>query len=325
VGSKRILKIESPALWGIITIIITVIGIVGTMLVSGSFQRKGYHLAIEMIENKVLTNVDERIAPDITVYYKTEQVPNLMLLGIRIRNSGAEGVQQGDIITPIKFTFSDPSLRVLGEAAVSNNPRHVIVDQALSEDRRELELAFSLLNKGWFFEMSILYTGQKLSIPTVYAQIKNISENEVTTLQDLTELTKEQSVVKRRLETGWIRLGVGMVLLGTLCACFIIFASWLVWKPGSAGYALADKLVGKIGLAKVFLLALYLAFWPIFLYIFGVYLGMYGYWKLMNEYGVNKTDLRIFIMFGISLTILTCMVIAFSIFGLVKFIKGRHK
>ena len=45
------------------------------MLVSGSFQRKGYHLAIEMIENKVLTDVDERIAPDITVYYKTEQVP----------------------------------------------------------------------------------------------------------------------------------------------------------------------------------------------------------------------------------------------------------
>jgi len=295
------------------------------MLVSGSFQRKGYHLAIEMIKNKVLTDMDERIAPDIMVYYRTEQVSNLMLLSIRISNSGAEGVQKGDIITPIKFTFSDPSLRILGEAVVNNNPRHVIVDQALSEDRRELELAFSLLNKGWFFEMSILYMGQKLSIPTVYAQIKNISENEVTTLQDLTQLTKEQSVVKRRLETGWIRLGVGMALLGALCACFIIFASWLVWEPGSAGYALANKLVGEIGSARAFLVALCLAFYRIFLYVFGVYLGMYEYWELMNEYGGDKTDLRIFIMFAISLTVLTCMVISSFISGLVKFIKGRDK
>jgi len=194
-----------------------------TLYLSGTFSRRGSHIAIELLQKGILVDVDERIAPDVSVSYRDILVSRVQMARLRIRNSGTQGISnQTDVIQPLTFSFPTAETLILGKGVVQEKrPDEIVVSQKLSDDGTALQVEFDLLNKGWWFVFDILYSCPETCLPIVEGKIKNVNMEEVTSVLDRTDTVIPESADRKKLTapTMWLLLG----------SCYIHLAAlWLI-------------------------------------------------------------------------------------------------
>jgi len=159
----------------LIPIIVTII--IGILPIALEDEKQ---LSLEVIENKPLISVDQKIREEINISYKEEVLERLFLLTVKFVNDGNLGINgKTDIVEKIEISLREDNCKIIGEPEIPENPHDIKLTFYPTMDQKTVKFDFDLMNKGDYIFMDILYTGDELADPNVHAKIVDIKDIEI--------------------------------------------------------------------------------------------------------------------------------------------------
>ena len=187
----------------LIPIILAIIGILVPILLEDEKQ-----LSLEVIENKALISVDQKIREEIMISYNGEVMERLFLLTLKFVNTGDLGINgETDIVESIEISLREDNCTIIGEPEILENPIDVKLTFYPTTDQKTVKFDFDLMNSDDYFLMDILYTGDELADPKVHAKIVDIKDIEIRSKLESIEEERKQDLL-------WIITGFLTVILG---------------------------------------------------------------------------------------------------------------
>lgn len=187
----------------LIPIILAIIGILVPILLEDEKQ-----LSLEVIENKPLISVDQKIREEIMISYNDEVMERLFLLTLKFVNTGDLGINgETDIVESIEISLREDNCTIIGEPEILENTNNVKLKFYPTTDQKTVKFVFDLMNSDDYFLMDILYTGDELADPKVHAKIVDIKDIEIRSKLESIEEEWKQDLL-------WIISGFLTVILG---------------------------------------------------------------------------------------------------------------
>jgi hypothetical protein len=197
-------------LLGIIGIIL---GIISIVLPIALEEEK--HLSLEVIENKALISVDQKIREEIKISYNDKVVERLFLLSVKFVNDGDFGINgKTDIIENIEISLREDNCKILGEPEILENPSDIKLAFYPPMDQKTVKFDFDLMNPNDYFLMDILYTANALAClkDPLHAKIVDIKDIEIRSSIESGE--KELGINLMLIIQGFILVVIGLFGLG---------------------------------------------------------------------------------------------------------------
>ena len=187
----------------LIPIILAIIGILVPILLEDEKQ-----LSLEVVENKPLISVDQKIREEIKISYNEEVLERLFLLTVKFVNDGDLGINgETDIVESIEISLREDNCKIIGEPEILENPSDIKLTFYPTTDQKTLKFDFDLMNSDDYFLMDILYTGEELADPNVHAKIVDIKDIEICSKLESIEEERKQNLL-------WIIIGFLTVIIG---------------------------------------------------------------------------------------------------------------
>ena len=137
-------------------------------------------LSLEVIENKPLISVDQKIREEIMISYNDEVIERLFLLTLKFVNDGDMGVNgKTDIVERIEISLREENCKIIGEPEILENPSDIKLTFYPTTDQKTIKFDFDLMNSNDYFLMDLFYTGDELADPKVHAKIVDIKDIEI--------------------------------------------------------------------------------------------------------------------------------------------------
>ena len=137
-------------------------------------------LSLEVIENKPLISVDQKIREEIMISYNDEVLERLFLLTVKFVNDGDVGVNgKTDIVERIEISLREDNCKIIGEPKILENPSDINLTFYPTTDQKTIKFDFDLMNSNDYFLMDLFYTGDELADPNVHAKIVDIKDIEI--------------------------------------------------------------------------------------------------------------------------------------------------
>jgi hypothetical protein len=206
------------AIWAqIISLPIAIISIVVSILLAKAAKPKK-SLTYEVISSKTEPiQIDAGIKSDIKISYKGEPVENLYIIDGKIKNTGAESIQEskGDVVEPITFPFPRESKLVVKpeDIVIEVQPPERIVEGKPDKTGSGVSLEFKLLNPGDEVFVRFIYTGEYYE-PEPYANIAGIHEINQIDLEEKRLEEKVRGYATTILMAGVLYLSCYGILMG---------------------------------------------------------------------------------------------------------------
>ena len=174
----------------LIPIILAIIGILVPILLEDEKQ-----LSLEVIENKPLISVDQKIREEIMISYNDEIMERLFLLTLKFVNTGDLGINgETDIVESIEISLREDNCKIIGEPEILENPSDIKLTFYPTTDQKTIKFDFDLMNSNDYFLMDLFYTGDELADPDVHAKIVDIKDIEIRSKMESSEKEQEQSL-----------------------------------------------------------------------------------------------------------------------------------
>jgi hypothetical protein len=161
-----------------IVLIPVIVSIIGIFLPIALEEEK--HLSLEVIENKALISVDQKIREEINISYNDKVVERLFLLTVKFVNDGDFGINgKTDIVESIEISLREDNCKIIGEPEILENPSDIKLAFYPAMDQKTVKFDFDLMNSNDYFLMDILYTANALAclkdpLPAKIVDIKDI-------------------------------------------------------------------------------------------------------------------------------------------------------
>ena len=174
----------------LISIILAIFGILVPILLEDEKQ-----LSLEVIENKPLISVDQKIREEIMISYNDEVMERLFLLTLKFVNTGDLGINgKTDIVERIEISLQEDNCKIIGEPEILENPNNVKLKFYPTMDQKTIKFDFDLMNSNDYFLMDLLYTGDELADPDVHAKIVDIKDIEIRSKMESSEKEHKRSL-----------------------------------------------------------------------------------------------------------------------------------
>ena len=175
----------------LIPTILAIIGILVPILLEDEKQ-----LSLEVIGNKPLISVDQKIREEIMISYNDEVMERLFLLTLKFVNTGDLGINgETDIVESIEISLREDNCKIIGEPEILENPNNVKLKFYPTIDQKTVKFDFDLMNKGDYFFMDILYTGDELADPNIHAKIVDIKDIKIRSKFESIEEEQEENLM----------------------------------------------------------------------------------------------------------------------------------
>ncbi len=133
-----------------------ILGIIGILLPIALEEEK--HLSLEVIENKALISVDQKIREEINISYNDKVVERLFLLTVKFVNDGDFGINgKTDIVESIEISLRGDNCKIIGEPEILENPSDIKLAFYPAMDQKTVKFDFDLMNPNDYFRMHPLY------------------------------------------------------------------------------------------------------------------------------------------------------------------------
>ena len=248
-------------------------------------------LSLEVVENKPLISVDQKIREEINISYNEEVLERLFLLTVKFVNDGDLGINgETDIVESIEISLREDNCKIIGEPEILENPSDIKLSFYPTTDQKTVKFDFDLMNSDDYFLMDILYTGEELADPNVHAKIVDIKDIEIC--------RKLESSKKKKQETNlfWILAGF----------CIIVAS---LWVPRSEKFWTdIRKTKGKENIVKTIFLS-YVVIGSFFFYT--------GLWRIASQlkYEHSLVGANYFVFMGIITIIVLAIVVMDTFFA----------
>ena len=101
----------------LIPIILAIIGILVPILLEDEKQ-----LSLEVVENKPLISIDQKIREEINISYNEEVLERLFLITLKFVNDGDLGINgENDIVESIEISLREDNCKIIGEPEILEN------------------------------------------------------------------------------------------------------------------------------------------------------------------------------------------------------------
>ena len=256
-----------------------ILGIIGILLPIALEEEK--HLSLEVIENKALISVDQKIREEINISYNDKVVERLFLLTVKFVNDGDFGINgKTDIVESIEISLRGDNCKIIGEPEILENPSDIKLAFYPAMDQKTVKFDFDLMNPNDYFLMDILYTANALAClkDPLHAKIVDIKDIEI----------------RSNIESGEKELGINLI--------GIIEGFLFVVLGLSAFYIYRIKKFNSLRETKI--RNIFLKTLPLFYVVMGYFLFYKGLWEIASPlnyeplFGVNI----VLIMWGIALS-----------------------
>lgn len=281
----------------VVTLIPVILGIIAIVLPIALEEEK--HLSLEVIENKALISVDQKIREEINISYKGKVVERLFLLTVKFVNDGDFGINgKTDIVESIVISLREDNCKILGGPEILKNPSDIKLAFYPVMDQKTVKFDFDLMNSNDYFLMDILYTANDLVSPNLHAKIVDIKDIEICSKIESGEKELEKNLM-------WIILGFLVVVMGLLMLIELLY-----------------KKIFTI-LEKTTIRDIYLNILPLLYVIMGYFFFYMGIWRIASPlnyetlFGVSWP-----LIMGGSITLFIC--IAISAFVIWNTFFARH-
>ena len=252
----------------------TILAIIGILLPIALEEEK--HLSLEVIENKALISVDQKIREEINISYKGKVVERLFLLTVKFVNDGDFGINgKTDIVENIEISLREDNCKILGEPEILENPSDIKLAFYPAMDQKTVKFDFDLMNSNDYFLMDILYTANALACLNLHAKIVDIKDIEI----------------RSKIESGEKKLGKN---LSYILAGFLLVVVGQV-ELNRRRFKLMEKTTKRAIFYKASIFLFYVAMGGFFFYM--------GIWRIASPlnyetlFGVNS----LLILWGVSL------------------------
>ncbi|NQE53507.1 hypothetical protein C5S29_07930 [ANME-1 cluster archaeon GoMg3.2] len=195
----RVVMMLIPVILGIITLVLPIA------------LEEEKHLSLEVIENKALISVDQKIREEITISYNDKVVERLFLLTVKFVNDGDFGINgKTDIIENIEISLREDNCKILGEPEILENPSDIKLAFYPAMDQKTVKFDFDLMNPHDYFLMDILYTANALAClkDPLHAKIVDIKDIEIRSKTESGE--KELGINLMLIIQGFILVVIGL-------------------------------------------------------------------------------------------------------------------
>ena len=195
----------------IVAVLIPVIlGIIGILLPIALEDEK--QLSLEVIENKPLISVDQKIREEINISYNDKVVERLFLLTVKFVNDGDFGINgKTDIVESIEISLRGDNCKILGEPEILENPSDIKLAFYPAMDQKTVKFDFDLMNSNDYFLMDILYTANALACPNLDFKIVDIKDIEIRSKTESGEKELEINLVL--IMQGFLLVVMGLFVL----------------------------------------------------------------------------------------------------------------
>ena len=164
----------------VVMLIPVILGIIAIVLPIALEEEK--HLSLEVIENKALISVDQKIREEINISYNDKVVERLFLLTVKFVNDGDFGINgKTDIVESIEISLREDNCKIIGEPEILENPSDIKLAFYPAMDQKTVKFDFDLMNPNDYFRMDILYTANALAClkDPLHAKIVDIKDIEI--------------------------------------------------------------------------------------------------------------------------------------------------
>jgi hypothetical protein len=186
-----------------------IVSIIGILLPIALEEEK--HLSLEVIENKALISVDQKIREEVNISYNDEVVERLFLLTVKFVNDGDFGINgKTDIVERIEISLREDNCKIIGEPEILENPSDIKLAFYPVMDQKTVKFDFDLMNSNDYFLMDILYTANDLVSPNLHAKIVDIKDIEICSKIESGE--KELEISLMLILNGFLLVVIGLVL-----------------------------------------------------------------------------------------------------------------
>jgi hypothetical protein len=266
-----------------------ILGIIGILLPIA--LEEGKHISLEVIENKALISVDQKIREEINISYNDKVVETLFLLTVKFVNDGDFGINgKTDIVESIEISLRGDNCKIIGEPEILENPSDIKLAFYPAMDQKTVKFDFDLMNPNDYFRMDILYTANALAClkDPLHAKIVDIKDIEI----------------RSNIESGEKELGINLISIieGFLLVVLGLFMIYIIKNFNS---------LRETTIRNIFLKTL-----PLCYVVMGYFLFYNGLWEIASPlnyeplFGVN----RVLIIWGIALS-MSIAILAFVIRG----------
>ena len=197
-------------------IAIAIIGILVPILLEDEKQ-----LSLEVVENKPLISVDQKIREEIKISYNEEVMERLFLLTVKFVNDGDLGINgKTNIVESIEISLREENCEIIGEPEILENPNGIKLTFYPTTDQKTIKFDFDLMNSNDYFLMDILYTGDELADPNVHAKIVDIKDIEIRSKIESSGEEQEKNLF--------------LIFGGFILVVFFLWGlrseEWLIWE-----------------------------------------------------------------------------------------------
>ncbi|MBK7894687.1 MAG: hypothetical protein IPJ90_07325 [Anaerolineaceae bacterium] len=150
------------------------------------FFSEQYSLQLVVLATTALVEIEESAAEDIEIYYKGSPANDIVLMQIKLENTGNQPIRPEDYSSPIKIIYPVDA-QVVEARILETEPDNINVK--LDQEKNEIQLSPELLNAGDRIILRVLVSNlsSSNSIPfEVQARIANIRTIEVLNAIDQT-------------------------------------------------------------------------------------------------------------------------------------------
>ena len=239
----------------VVMLIPVILGIIAIVLPIALEEEK--HLSLEVIENKALISVDQKIREEINISYNDKVVERLFLLSVKFVNDGDFGINgKTDIIENIEISLREDNCKILGEPEIIENPSNIKLAFYPAMDQKTVKFDFDLMNPNDYFLMDILYTANALAClkDPLHAKIVDIKDIEI----------------RSSIESGEKELGMNLMLI---IQGFILVVMGL-FGLGGRRFKLMEKTTGRVFSSYKTTFLFYAAIGCVFFYM--------GFWGIAS-------------------------------------------
>ena len=239
----------------VVMLIPVILGIIAIVLPIALEEEK--HLSLEVIENKALISVDQKIREEINISYNDKVVERLFLLSVKFVNDGDFGINgKTDIIENIEISLREDNCKILGEPEIIENPSNIKLAFYPAMDQQTVKFDFDLMNPNDYFLMDILYTANALAClkDPLHAKIVDIKDIEI----------------RSSIESGEKELGMNLMLI---IQGFILVVMGL-FGLGGRRFKLMEKTTGRVFSSYKTTFLFYAAIGCVFFYM--------GFWGIAS-------------------------------------------
>lgn len=154
--------------------------------------RNRKEIAYEVISDVGVWKAKEEAKSRLQVFLDEQQIPDLQVVIIKIKNTGRVPILKANQAPLIKVSFEETA-RILDAEVTQARPRSAAVSLSLSSNERELSLAPLLLNRKDWVDLKVLLTGfrEKIAIDGELDRVKRVDFSKKNTLSYGRQVTSD--------------------------------------------------------------------------------------------------------------------------------------